>query len=358
MNARIALVLLVLLAVLGGGALLVHQREGAQQPADSALLGRPLLQGLQAAAVAKIALSAPSGKLTVESKGGGWTVDERAGFPADFDKVRDFVVKAIGLRIAQSEAIGEADRARFKLDSQATRVEFADRAGKPLATLLVGEKYFKREPADRARAIGDGRYVMLPGDDTRVYLIADPLTQASTRAADWVSTAGFSAEKVASLEVRPAGGGGWKIERAGDNADWKLAGAAPSEKLEVTNANSAAYSLSEVGLADVAPPGVTPAQAGLDQPTVVRARTFDGLEYTLRVGKLQGENYYATVEVSGEPKAEGKDAGKRQPALAERVAREKALAGYVLLIPKSRLDDVLRTRADLLQKKPQKKASR
>jgi Domain of unknown function (DUF4340) len=289
MNPRIALVLLVLLAVLGGGALLVHERQGRQKPANSALLGQPLLKGLQAAAVAKIAVRSPSGTLTVEKKGDRWTVDERGGFPADFDKVRDFVLKAIALRIAQSEPIGEADRARFKLDSQATTVGFSDQAGKPLARLAIGEKYFKSEPEDRARAIGDGRYVTLPGDK-RVYLVADPLTQASTSSADWVSTAGFAAEKVKSLEVRAPGGGGWKIERAGDNADWKLAGASAAEKLEVTSANSAAYSLSEIALADVAPMEVTPAQTGLDQPTVVTARTFDGLTYTLKLGKLQGEN--------------------------------------------------------------------
>jgi len=358
MSARIAAVLLLLLAVLGGGALLVRQQRAAEKPADSALLGQPLLKNLPAAQVAKIALRSPAGAITVQKKDDRWTVAERGGFPADFGKVRDFVLQAIGLRIAQSEAIARADRARFKLDAGATTVEFFDAAGTSLARLSLGEKYFRTGPEDRARAVGDGRYVMLPGDERRVYVVADPLTQASVRSADWVSTAGFAAEKVRSLEVQRAEGRGWRIERDGDNADWKLAGAAKGEKLEVTSANSAAYSLSLLGLADVAPPDVKPGQTGLDEPTVVSAQTFDGLTYTLRLGKLEGQNYYATLEVAGEPKAEGPDAAKRQPKLAERVAHEKALAGYVLLIPKSKLDDVLRKRADLLQKKPEKKPPR
>ena len=355
MNARIVGVLLVLLLALGGGALLVFQQQEARDSADAGTLGQPLLKGLQASQVAAIVIRQPNDAITIQKKDERWTIAERGGFPADIDRVREFVVKAIGLKIGQSEPIGEKDRARLLLDAGGTAIEFLGADGKPLARLTAGKKYFKTEPENAEKAIGDGRYVMLPGDEKHVVVVADPLTQASTRSADWISKAGFAAEKVKTMEVRAADGATWKIERSGDNADWKLAGSRGDEKLEVTRANAASYSLSLIELADVAPVGVKPEATGLDKPLVVTATTLDGLTYTLKIGALSGENYYATVAIAGEPKPEGKDAEERQKKINERLPREKALEAYTLLIPKSKLEDVVKKRADLLAKKEEKK---
>ena len=341
MNARLAAILLVLLVALGGGALLVRQQAESQKPEEAASLGQPLLKGLQAADVASISIRQPKGAITLQRKDDRWTVAERGGFPADFDKVRGFVLLALSLKIGQLEPIGEKDRARLNLDQSGTAIEFLAADGKPLARFTAGRKYFKAEPENPARAIGDGRYVALPGDEKRVYVVSDPLTQASTKSADWINRTGIAVEKVKTVDVRhgegPAGAD-WKVERSGDNADWKLAGARASEKLEITKANAAAYTLSQIDLADVAPPELKPEDAGLAKPSVITATTLDGLTYVLKVGKPEGDNYYASVAVSG-----------------ERQVREKALAGYVVLIPKSKLDEILVKRADLLVKKEEKK---
>ena len=361
MNARIAGVLVVLLIALGGGALLVREQQSAPRSGGSAdTLGQPLLKGLQASQVATIVIRDPKGAITIAKKDERWTIAERGGFPADLEKVREFVVKAIGLKVGQSEPVGEKDRARLLLDAGGTTVDFLGADGKPLARLTAGRKYFKTEPENPDKANGDGRYVALPGDEKRVVVVGDPLVQASIRSADWISKAGFAAEKVRTMEVRAADGSNWKIERSGDNADWKLAGARGDEKLDITKANAASYSLSLIELADVAPADAKSEDTGLDKPTLVTATTLDGLSYTLKLGKLvggnlAGENYYATVAIAGEPKPEGKDAEERLKKINERLPREKALAGYTLLVPKSKLEDVLKKRADLLAKKEEKK---
>lgn len=355
MNARIAAALLVLLAAIGGGALLVREQADSQKSPEAGILGQPLLKGLQASQVAAIAIRAPKSAITIARKGELWTIAERDGFPADYDKVRDFVLKAIELKIGQAEPIGEKDRARLLLDAGGTAIEFLGADGKPLARLTAGKKYFKTEPDNPGKAIGDGRYVALPGDDKRVYVVADPLAQASTKTADWISKAGFDVEKVKTLELRAADGDAWKIERSGDNADWKLAAARGGEKLEITKANAAGYTFARLELADVAPKDARPEDTGLDKPTVVTATTFDGLSYTLKLGKPEGDNYYATLAISGEPKPEGKDAEERLKKINQRLPREKALGGYTLLIPKSKLEDIVKKRADLLVKKEPKK---
>jgi hypothetical protein len=186
-------------------------------------------------------------------------------------------------------------------------------------------------------------------------LVSDPLTQASIRSADWISKAGIAADKVKSLEVRDPAGPAWKVERSGDNADWKLAGARADEKLEITKANAAAYTFGQIELADVAPKDLKPEDAGLVNPVVIVATTFDGLTYSLNVGKLDAGNYYATIAVAGEPRPEGKDAEEQLKKLNERLPRERALGAYTLLIPKAKLDDILKKRAEMLAKKEEKK---
>jgi hypothetical protein len=341
LNARVAAILVVLLAVLGGAALLYQREQGARRPDNAATLGRTLLKDLQAADIAAVRIVEPKATLTVQRKDDRWVIAERADFPADLAKVREFVLKAIGLKVGQSEPLGEKDRARLNLDASGSRVEFKAADGKDLAAFTVGRKYFKREVDNPGKAIADGRFVALPGEPGTAYLVGDPLTQATASTAEWIDRTAFQVEKVKTLEVRYPAGGGWRIERAGDNADWKLAGARPEEKLDISRANAASYSLQLLELADVAPKDV--ADTGLDKPITIDATTLEGVSYAIKVGKLAGDNYYVSFTSSGNHKAEDK------------AAREKTLSQHVLLIPKSKLEDTLKPRAELLEKPAQKK---
>lgn len=358
MSARGVAVLAVLLVVLGGAALLYQRQQAQERPQNAALLGRPVLKDLRAADVAAIRIVEPKATLTVQRKDDGWAIAERDGFPADVAKVREFVLKMIELKVGQTAPLADPDRARLNLDASGTRVEFDGADGKPLARLVVGKKYFKRPVDNPDKAPADGRFVALPeagkADGGIAYIVADPLAQASAKSADWIDRASFEVEKVKTLEVRFADGGGWKIERSGDNADWKLAGARPGEKLDAGKANAAAYSLSLLELADVAPPEAkkNDALTGLDQPTVIEATTLDGLAYTIRIGKAEGDDDYVAFSSSGTlaEQARDKDDAERIKKLQARLPREKRLSDYVLLVPKSTLEDTLKPRAELLEK--------
>jgi hypothetical protein len=331
-NARVAAILLVLLAVLGGGALLYYQQERERRPQNVATLGRTLLQDLRIAEVASIRIVEPKSTLTVQRRDEGWTIAERDGFPADLARVREFVLKLAALKVGQSEPIGDKDRARLNLDASGTRVELGDAAGKALASLTVGKKYWKREPESPEKTPADGRFVGVPADPQHVYLVSDPLAQASTRTADWIDRTSFQVEKVKTLEVRFPDGRGYRIERAADNADWRLEGMRPGEKVDTGRANAASYSLSLLELADVAPKDA--ANTGLDKPTLINATTLAGRAYAIKVGRLEGENYYVAFQASGQ----------------DEKPREKLLSQHVLLVPKAKLEDTLRQRAELLEK--------
>jgi len=351
MNARLAAVLVVLLAVLGGGALLMQQQERARRPAGAERLGQYVVKGLVAAEIAAIGMRGPDAALTLQRRDARWVIAERAGFPADVDKVREFVLGVLALKVGATEPVADKDRARLGLDGKGTRIEFRGSDGTVLAALVVGRKYFKGEPGNPEKAKADGRFVLLPSTPRTAIVVADPLPLATANSAAWVDKTGFGAEKVHSLEVDFAGSGKWRIERRREDADWRLTPLYSGEKLDVIRANSASYSLNRVAIADVAAPGVRTEETGLDKPVTVVAATFDGLTYTLKLGKQRGEDYYATVWVTGEPKAAGADATERARQIAERLPREKALAGQVLLIARSKFEDVLKKRAELLEKK-------
>jgi hypothetical protein len=338
MNARIVAVLVVLLVVLGGAALLAQREDRAQRPQNAATLGQPLLKDLKAADIARIRIAEPKSTLTLERKENGWVIVEREGFPADVTKVRDFVVKLVGMKIAQSEPVGEKDRGRLNLDSStATQVEFAAADGKPLAKLLVGKKLFRSEPENPEKALGDGRFVLLPGDDRTVYMVSDPLALATAKTSEWIDKRSFQIEKVKTLEVRYPGGEDWRLERAGENAPWKLSGTLrPGEQVDTSKANAATYSLGLLELADVAPKDASAEATGLDKPIRLSATTLAGVSYVVGVGKLEGENYYVKLLSGGAEK-------------------DRVFAQHVLLIPKSRLEDTLKKRAELVEKKDTKK---
>ncbi len=340
MSARVAVILVVLLAVLGGGALVYQHQERGRRPENVGTLGRTLFKDLKVADIAAIRIQEPKAALTLQRKDERWVLAERGDFPADLARVREFVLKVIGLKVGQSEPLGEKDRARLNLDASGTRVEFKDAQGKALGAFVLGKKYFKREVDNPDKAIPDGRFLALPDEAGTAYLVGDPLAQATTRTSEWIERTSFQVEKIKTLEVRYPAGGGYRIERQADNAEWKLAGANPGEKLDISRANAASYSLSLLELADVAPKDA--GDTGLDQPVLINATTLAGAAYAIKVGKLAGENHYVSFIATG-LKPDAKD--------AERV---KLLSEHVLLVPKSKLEDTLKKRSELLEKKDRK----
>jgi hypothetical protein len=102
---------------------------------------------------------------------------------------------------------------------------------------------------------------------------------------------------------------------------------------------------------------------GLDKPEVLTIRTFDRFAYTLKIGKLSGDNYPLAVSVTADPvtqrtpspdeKAEDKakldeEFKTHLKQLEEKAASEREFEKRIYLVPKFSVDPFLRDRADLL----------
>jgi hypothetical protein len=378
MNRRQFLVALAVLAILAAaGAAVVLSDRSAWTSADSRA-GQKAISGLRLSEVAEIAIRDSSGELHLIRAEAGWGVRERAGFAAETDRIAALLVKLAELKIVQSEPLPESQRVRLELlepkGQQAgagTLVELKDAKGGSLGRLLLGKKIVKGQPIaslSRGEAEATGRYVVAGGEAGTMLAVGEPLTEVESKPELWLMKDLIRAEGVKSVSSAKDGKARWTVTRDTESTDWKFAGS--KDRPDLQKATDLASSFGWVNLVDVA---ADPAKAdtGLDHAIVLKADTFDGLSYTLRVGKQAGNNYYVKVAVAGEPrktrlrakgeKAEDKtkndkefEEGRRK--LVEKVEREKNLERWTYLVARNGLEPLLRDRPALMpEKKPAKK---
>lgn len=371
MNRQQFLVVLAVLVVLvAGGAGVAWWKRSSYAVAD-ARVGQRLLEGFKVDEVAEVDVTDARGTVTLVRGEGGWSVKERGGFPADVEPIRDLLVKLHELKVVQAEGLTDAVRPRMQLaapgagakpDETGTLVELKGRDGKSVAKLVLGKQAMK-EARGPALGVGipSGRYVWVAADPQRVNLVSEPFASVAAKPQDWLAKELLRFERPKSLTViGPDGKERWSIAKESEGGDWKLRGAG---KLDGGKAQDAASALYGLRIADAAP-GVSDAEAGLDKATLVRATTFEGWTYDVRIGnEAPGGRRYVKTSVTGtvpeartppadeKPEDREKDEKaftERKELLAAKLAREKAVAGPTVLVQSSSLEPLLRDRAALL----------
>ncbi len=287
---------------------------------------------------------------------------ERADYPADFEKVARLLRTLWELRATQDVKAGPSQFARLELTEPGpqpgggTLLDLQDESGKRVAALILGKKQV--EPAS-------SRYVMVPGQNDHVFLVADTLEEAVPKPEAWLDHSFIKVEKPQAItRAGQAPAANWKLTRENATAPWTLAEAKPGEELDPNQASTIASYLANPTFTDVLTPDAPVAETGLDQASVLIAETFDGFSYELRIGKLLGENYPVLVAVKATLPAERtasadekpEDKGRldqefqtKQKALQEKLAREQKLAGRPFLIAKATVEQFLKDRGELLK---------
>jgi len=372
MNRRqFLLVLVVLAALVAGGWGVMKWQRGSYEVADTRV-GQKLLPGFKVDEVAEIAIVDPGATLTLVRTDRGWTVKERGGYPANVEAIRDLLVSLEALKVVQAEGITEALRPRLQLaapggtakpEETGTGLELRTRDGKSIAALVLGKKATKQVnmPGLAGESIPSGRFVLVASDPQRMNVVAEPFTAVAAKPQQWLARDYLKVERIKSLTVLgPDGKERWSVARPDEAGGWKWS--APG-KLDGGKAQDGASALYSMQIADAAAGG-SDADAGLDKPITVRAQTFDGWTYDLRIGKAAPEDrYYAKTSVSGAvpekrtPRADEKaqDAeqedrafAERQAALKAKLEREQALGAFTVLLPRSTVDPLLRERSALV----------
>jgi hypothetical protein len=373
MNRRQLLVLFILLVVLGTAALLVFKRSNAGWRSGSSGAAGEKVVTFPINEVASLAITQRGSTLHIAQKDGVWVVQERADYPADFDRVSRLIRTIWELKPVQEVKVGPSQLGRLQLtdpkpDAEGgTLLELKDKDGKRLAALLAGKQSMRQTESAFGGGFPAGRYVTPAGEGNRVSLVAESLDELDPKPELWLNRDFIKIENPSAIALSGTSPAiHWKIIRANENAPWKLADARPGEELDASKVSGLPGLFASTGFVDVLPPESKPEETGLDKPATAIFETFDGFSYTLKVGKLSGGNYPVLISVtanlpkervaadgeSAEDKAK-KDADfqTRQKELSEKLGNEQKFTSRPYLISKYSIDQLLKERTQLLVEK-------
>jgi hypothetical protein len=381
MNRKQFVILLVLVVVLGAWGLNRLRHQSSSWSGGGAGVGQKLLGEFAVNDVTQISIKQGTNELTLEKKNDLWRVAQRGDYPANFSEISSLLLKLKDLKVVQTEPIGASQLPRLELAASGTNsptiVEFRGMGGKVIKTLTLGKKHMKAgqqaSPGDEFGGGGgwpDGRYVQATGMKDQVALISDALTDVEPDAGHWLNKDFFKIEKAKTIAVTfPEATNSWKLVRETEGGALKFAEPKAGEELDSGKASGVGNPFSSPTFNDIAV-GLAPGQTGLDKPTVVSVETFDGFDYTIKVGAKTNDNYFVTVSMSAslaKERAPGKDEKPedkarldkeftdKQKKLEEKLATEKTYEPWTYQVAGWTVDSVLKERSQLLAEKKEEK---
>ena len=360
MNRKQFIILLVLVVVIGAAGLLVYQRNNSSWHSGGAAIGEKLLPGLPVNDVAQIIIKSGTGDVTLAHENNLWRVHERNDYPANFSQISEMLMKFSDLKVTQNQDVGPSQLGRFELlppgngTGTCTSVEFKDQNGKSLGLLSLGKKHMKKTSGNpQLGGMGDdgwpdGRYVMVGTGATTAALISDPLDNVQSKPDQWLNKDFLSVEKPRTVAVQyPETTNSWRLTRASETNDWQLADAKTGEKLDSSKISSVTSPLSSPSFNDVTALSIGSTASN----TILTVETFDGFTYVSKIGPKKDDNYPVSFSITATlpaPDKSNKDAQARQKTLTEKLAKEQGFTNWVYQMPSYSLDEVLKTRQQLL----------
>jgi len=319
--------------------------------------------------VEKIRVVEAGESVTMNRVEGKWQVAERNGYPANLDRIADFLAKLAELKITQLEPLADSQRARLQLvepksgqgKDTGTVVELEGKDGKSLGRLLLGKRVVMQAQTTaptKGTPQPTGRYVI--GKDPGSFaVILDTLQNAEGKPGPWLArdlirVSGAKAMQWTSGSGKP----GWSVIRESETKDWRFADS--SEKLDNNKVQDIVSVVLYIALGDVV---TDPGKGGFDKGATLKIQSFDGLSYTIRLGDLEGDMRYLKVALTGEPpkvRVPGKDETaeekeKQDKAFEENrkaymlgLERERKLEPWTFLVPNSNIEALMRDRTQLL----------
>ncbi|MCK5804307.1 MAG: DUF4340 domain-containing protein [Lentisphaeria bacterium] len=348
-----------------------------------------VLADFDVTAVAKIEVTGEEGTVVIAYKDKQWRVEQKHGYPAKFDTLRDFLMKLRDLKAAQTPRVGEKFYGKLGLlepgkgtsEECATLVNFYDEKGAKLLTLFLGKEHKKKSQDNGAMggmmgmmgggggSFPDGRYIRV-GKTGKVVLVSETFGSVKNDPTQWLDKEFFKISDVKEATLSEAGKGLWKVRRETKSDSLELVGAIPEDKeVDTGKLGSIKSAFGWASFTDVADPNAKPEETGLDTPRTYKAVEFGGTAYTIRVGKKNtGGKYFMTVSAAYEGATEREavkdekpeDKTKNDMEFAEKL-REKQekieginarTSAWVYLVNAYTVENVLKKRGELLKDKP------
>jgi len=361
----------ILLLVAGLLVALALIRTGKDAGTTGPKMGEKLLADLPVNQVATVTLADAENRTTLVRGETVWQVQERNGFPADFDQLRDTVVKLSRLKIGRSFPGDPESLARLSLlppsdpnaSARGTRITMKDASGKTLADLVLGQVRSKEDGGS------GGQYLKKTDGDT-VFLVDASFRFLKTAPTEWLQKEILNIKADAVESVTCYAGESqepvYTLVREEKEKDAELTPVPEGRSADANRVAQVMEALAPLTVDDVQPVDGPPAIAS-ERPRLVY-HLFDGREieifptsggnenYSLRVAARESAVEETPSAVEDSPEAdEAKDQKEEKPDKAQaptpRSVREinEALGSWVFSIKKWQFDSFVTRPESLLE---------
>jgi hypothetical protein len=347
MKAKTFLILLSILFVLAGVTYVMVDFDPSV-PAHSPM-GQQLFADLPANSIAAIELIHVDGSVNLSKQNDIWVVEERSGFPADFEKISDLVRRVIEMRIGSSFEILPDMLGPLQLHDprevlvpeahKGMRIIFKDAAHQPLLDIIVGKA--------RETTAGSGNYV-LPQQSRLGYLVDGNLRRFSRQSPDWIQNKllDVDPEDIERVVCEDPDSGEvlYTLQRPGPGQDPIWIGGDPEGVQRTFRVDTVFRALANLSVDDVvAPAGIADTLYFENRPRLAY-HLYDGTVYHIYPGDPlpdADDRFYFRLQVVTQPASEttrldSVDASRpHETAVSEEPAPglNKMMASWVYVIP-------------------------
>ena len=351
MNKRQVIILWVIAIALGGAvATLKLTQKDTAGSATARASGQTLFETFPATDISTVEIQGVTDSVTLAKKDGAWTVAQRDGYPANSSSVNDLLRTLTELKVTRGMEAGPSFAPRFGMDESAANAEdrgltatFKDASGKELAKVSLGKNIESGADAGpMGGAMSVGRYIRNHADESGFYAVSEMFPSVSAEAPRWLADDFISPEKIKSITLSEKGSDktAWKLTRDGEDAEFKLDGAAGSEVLDTTATAPLKSLFSYVRFEDVVPADKVAARAETDAKRTAVIETFEGFTYTITLTPAKPDpeatgtvppatdHFLLTVTVDAELPKERKKEEDEKPEDAK--AKDEAFLGHCI----------------------------
>lgn len=392
MNKRQVIILWIIAIALGAAVALTKlSTKDTGESATKRSPGQTLFESFPADQVAKISIEGAESSVHLAKAENGWIVSDRADYPANATTVNQFLRNLKDLEVTQGIEAGPSFAPRFGMDPDAEEagehglaIRFDDSSGNELAAVSLGKTISSSGSSNPMMSGGSvGRYIRNQADESGFYAVSEMFSSVESDPKRWLKSDFFSPEKIESVSVTKPGSDevAWKVVRDGEDAEFKLDGAAANEVLDTTSGNPLKSLFSYARFDDVVTEDELAERGDESARRTVVIRTFEGFTYTVtitppktnddeedaeeEVEEPASDSHFMTITVDAElPKerkkeddekeedAKAKDEAfeKRSKELTGKLANEKTLEGRVFEVTKYTVEAVLKSRKELAKK--------
>ena len=320
MKTKTLVILLIILGLVAGAwALVIHLKS---QSGSGSPLDKLILEKLPANEIASITIQGPEKSVLLAKKPDRWVVENRFHYPANFAKIADFVRKLKQAKIGRQFESTQATLKRLSLknpddkeigDSEkGTQIQLKDKSGKLFASLILG----KPRKSGTERSFPDGHYVRLDNDPT-IYLIDTYFVNLQKEPSDWLDKALLKVEanEVKKISCLSADGKiiHYTFQRAEKGTNLEPTALPAKKKVDKSNLNRLAGSLSSLSMEDVLDPSDDSVVTELKKSDTLEYHLFNGMIYRVYPGKACSDDAQCYLKV---------EVGYQKPAEAEKPAAD------------------------------------